>query len=189
MRAKSDLLDAIEALSFHRDIQRSRSIQTATLFHRFGALAPFCAVKWPGTNPGDCRSICRNSKATFFSRNTIAARCTQGHVLKLTKRYFAIIASPASLFAGKSIAFQTRWKWSLPARGAVKGVTDCCRSCGQFGGQIERLMPPSTTIVCPVRWRCIEIGGDRRCPGMASERRDMSILAQLRCVDDLRFCK
>ena len=26
----------------------------------------------------------------FFSRSTIAARCTQGQVLKLTSRYFAI---------------------------------------------------------------------------------------------------
>src|SRR5579864_6863055 len=33
-------------------------------------------------------SICRNSNGMFFSRSTIAARCTQGQVSKLTKRYF-----------------------------------------------------------------------------------------------------
>jgi hypothetical protein len=27
----------------------------------------------------------------FFSRSTIAARCTHGQVLKLTKRYFAMM--------------------------------------------------------------------------------------------------
>src|SRR6185437_5192975 len=35
-------------------------------------------------------SIWRNSNSTFFSRSTIAARCTQGQVLKLTSRYFAM---------------------------------------------------------------------------------------------------
>jgi hypothetical protein len=29
----------------------------------------------------------------FFSRSTIAARCTHGQVLKLTRRYFAMISS------------------------------------------------------------------------------------------------
>jgi hypothetical protein len=29
----------------------------------------------------------------FFSRNTIAERCTQGQVLKLTSMYFAMAAS------------------------------------------------------------------------------------------------
>src|SRR5882724_1965404 len=38
-------------------------------------------------------SICWNSKSIFFSRSTIAARCTQGQVLKLTSRYFAMAAS------------------------------------------------------------------------------------------------
>src|SRR5215471_10616684 len=33
-------------------------------------------------------SMWRNSKSIFFSRSTIAARCTQGQVLKLTRRYF-----------------------------------------------------------------------------------------------------
>src|SRR5579864_4454110 len=33
-------------------------------------------------------AMCRNSNGMFFSRSTIAARCTQGHVSKLTKRYF-----------------------------------------------------------------------------------------------------
>src|SRR5580698_6831954 len=53
-------------------------------------------------------SMCRNSNATFFSRNTIAARCTHGQVLKLTKRYFAMISSPAFQrhFVPKSIALQ-----------------------------------------------------------------------------------
>src|ERR1043166_3504952 len=36
------------------------------------------------------RSICRNSNSTPFSRSTIAARCTHGQVLKLTRRYFAM---------------------------------------------------------------------------------------------------
>src|SRR5262245_64160440 len=40
------------------------------------------------------RSMWRNSKSTFFSRSTIAARCTQGQVLKLTNRYFAITKPP-----------------------------------------------------------------------------------------------
>src|SRR6476620_8220342 len=40
------------------------------------------------------RSMCRNSNSTPFSRNTIAARCTHGQVLKLTRRYFAIMSSP-----------------------------------------------------------------------------------------------
>jgi hypothetical protein len=35
----------------------------------------------------------RNSKSIFFSRNTIAARWTHGHVLKLTSKYFAILLS------------------------------------------------------------------------------------------------
>jgi hypothetical protein len=34
-----------------------------------------------------------NSKSIFFSRSTIAARCTHGQVLKLTSRYFAMTAS------------------------------------------------------------------------------------------------
>ncbi len=38
-------------------------------------------------------SMWRNSKSTFFSRSTIAARCTQGQVVKLTSRYFAMAAS------------------------------------------------------------------------------------------------
>src|SRR5262245_35961483 len=38
-------------------------------------------------------SMCRNSKSTFFSRRMIAARCTQGQVLKLTNRYFVIVLS------------------------------------------------------------------------------------------------
>src|ERR1043165_7558163 len=36
-------------------------------------------------------SMWRNSNGAFFSRSTIAARCTHGHVLKLTSRYFAIV--------------------------------------------------------------------------------------------------
>src|SRR5437868_424526 len=39
------------------------------------------------------RSICRNSNSTPFSRSTIAARCTHGQVLKLTRRYFAMSSS------------------------------------------------------------------------------------------------
>src|SRR5437588_6091671 len=39
------------------------------------------------------RSMWRNSKSIFFSRSTMAARCTQGQVLKLTRRYFATVAS------------------------------------------------------------------------------------------------
>src|SRR5450755_2519145 len=42
-------------------------------------------------------SMWRNSNAIFFSRSTIAARCTQGQVLKLTSRYFAILASDPRL--------------------------------------------------------------------------------------------
>src|SRR5262249_5341727 len=38
-------------------------------------------------------SMCRNSKSIFFSRSTIAARCTHGQVLKLTSRYFAMTVS------------------------------------------------------------------------------------------------
>src|SRR5437588_2786643 len=37
------------------------------------------------------RSMWRNSKSIFFSRRTMAARCTQGQVLKLTRRYLANI--------------------------------------------------------------------------------------------------
>src|SRR5215469_6746344 len=36
-------------------------------------------------------SMWRNSNGMFFSRSTIAARCTHGHVLKLTSRYFDIV--------------------------------------------------------------------------------------------------
>src|ERR1043166_7139767 len=36
------------------------------------------------------RSIWRNSNSTPFSRSTMAARCTHGQVLKLTRRYFAM---------------------------------------------------------------------------------------------------
>src|SRR5690242_10711085 len=39
------------------------------------------------------RSMCRNSNSTPFSRSTIAARCTHGQVLKLTRRYFAMSSS------------------------------------------------------------------------------------------------
>ena len=35
-------------------------------------------------------SMWRNSKSIFFSRNTIAARCTHGQVLKLTSKYFVM---------------------------------------------------------------------------------------------------
>ena len=40
------------------------------------------------------RSMWRNSNSMFFSRSTIAARCTHGQVLKLTRRYFAMMSSP-----------------------------------------------------------------------------------------------
>ena len=33
-------------------------------------------------------SMWRNSNSIFFSRSTIAARCTQGQVLKLTQQIF-----------------------------------------------------------------------------------------------------
>ena len=36
-------------------------------------------------------------EAMFFSRSTIAERCTQGQVLKLTSRYFAMISSRGAL--------------------------------------------------------------------------------------------
>src|SRR5215510_13001679 len=42
-------------------------------------------------------SMCWNSKSIFFSRSTIATRCTQGQVLKLTSRYFAMAASDGSV--------------------------------------------------------------------------------------------
>src|SRR5262245_40695212 len=38
-------------------------------------------------------SMWRNSKRTFFSRSTMAARCTHGQVLKLTRRYFGMTSS------------------------------------------------------------------------------------------------
>src|SRR6516162_11612155 len=38
-------------------------------------------------------SIWRNSNSVFFSRNTIAERCTHGQVLKLTSMYFGMTAS------------------------------------------------------------------------------------------------
>ena len=38
-------------------------------------------------------SMWRNSNGMFFSRRTIADRCTHGHVLKLTRRYFAMMSS------------------------------------------------------------------------------------------------
>jgi hypothetical protein len=38
----------------------------------------------------------------FFSRSTIAARCTHGQVLKLTSRYFAMIVL-ATTFAPPSL--------------------------------------------------------------------------------------
>ena len=44
-------------------------------------------------------SMWRNSKSIFFSRSTIAARCTQGQVLKLTSRYFAMTASELDYLA------------------------------------------------------------------------------------------
>ena len=49
------------------------------------------------------RSMWRNSKSIFFSRSTIAARCTQGQVLKLTSRYFAMAASH-ELLGGAMVA-------------------------------------------------------------------------------------
>ncbi len=38
-------------------------------------------------------SMWRSSNSVFFSRNTIAERCTHGQVLKLTSRYFAMATS------------------------------------------------------------------------------------------------
>ncbi len=38
-------------------------------------------------------SMWRSSNSVFFSRNTIAERCTHGQVLKLTSIYFAMAAS------------------------------------------------------------------------------------------------
>ena len=38
-------------------------------------------------------SIWRSSNGVPFSRSTIAERCTQGQVLKLTSMYFAMISS------------------------------------------------------------------------------------------------
>src|SRR5262249_39807577 len=50
-------------------------------------------------------SMCRNSNGMSFSRSTIAARCTHGQVLKLTRRYLAMTSSPA-VYTRKSIAIQ-----------------------------------------------------------------------------------
>ena len=44
-------------------------------------------------------SMWRNSNGVFFSRSTIAARCTHGQVLKLTRRYFAMMSSPFACIA------------------------------------------------------------------------------------------
>src|SRR5665213_3989108 len=43
------------------------------------------------------RSMWRNSNSMFFSRSTIAARCTHGQVSKLARRYFAMSSSPFSM--------------------------------------------------------------------------------------------
>src|SRR5262245_27058129 len=47
-------------------------------------------------------SMWRNSNGVFFSRSTIAERCTHGQVLKLTSRYFAMIVL-ATTFAYRSL--------------------------------------------------------------------------------------
>src|SRR5262245_28122811 len=48
-------------------------------------------------------SIWRNSNGVFFSRSTIAERCTHGHVLKLTSRYFAIVLFLAARGSGEKM--------------------------------------------------------------------------------------
>jgi hypothetical protein len=51
----------------------------------------------------------------FFSRSTIADRCTQGQVLKLTRRYFAMLSSPMQLTLEPEMAGIQR-----PRRGEYK---------------------------------------------------------------------
>jgi hypothetical protein len=50
-----------------------------------------CAAIWEPITLSD--TMCWNSKPIFFSRSTIATRCTHGQLLKLTSRYFAMATS------------------------------------------------------------------------------------------------
>src|SRR6476646_3078633 len=47
-------------------------------------------------------SMWRNSNGVFFSRSTIAERCTHGQVLKLTSRYFAMLFLAVMVCAANS---------------------------------------------------------------------------------------
>ena len=54
------------------------------------------------------RSMWRKSNGVFFSRSTIADRCTHGQVLELTRRYFAMTSSSGSRRSAGLRAFNSR---------------------------------------------------------------------------------
>src|SRR5882757_2544544 len=56
------------------------------------------------------RSIWRNSNSIFFSRSTMAARCTQGQVLKLTSRYVAMEPPMRPSRLWKYIGRRSHWE-------------------------------------------------------------------------------
>src|SRR5205807_6447321 len=65
-------------------------------------------------------SMCRNSNSVVFSRSTIAARCTQGQVLKLTSRYFVMRVSGLCLCDAMMARAGDRSKALVAARSAVE---------------------------------------------------------------------
>src|SRR6185295_11487553 len=102
-------------------------------------------------------SIWRNSKAAFFSRSTMAARCTHGQVLKLTRRYLVMISrrlfSPERSTRGIQPVHQTEYKPVVRCSrsrgfGATRRVvtidTGPCRTENPKGG---RLMSKSKIFI------------------------------------------
>src|SRR6516165_5703925 len=127
-------------------------------------------------------SICRNSNATLFSRSTIAARCTQGQVLKLTRRYFAIISSPvwcrrcARIYCTSRAKEMVKWPRYFAERTisndqqmfAFGGKADILTKLWQRksvhplnnppgGDQINCRRPPSAERSGSFSWLCVHI--------------------------------
>src|SRR5262249_26629194 len=76
-------------------------------------------------------SICRNSKVMFFSRNTIAARCTQGQVLKLARRYVVIDFLTGLFHFIRNLLYFNRQKMIWPSyhKGEKHSTDADCERC------------------------------------------------------------
>src|SRR5712692_10425410 len=95
-------------------------------------------------------SMWRNSNSTFFSRSTIAARCTQGQVLKLTSRCFAM-ADLAGIYDDPSWHGGARGVLAFPGCGAAWSEAQRCAA--DPGSRLFRrnLDPGSAAQHCVLR--------------------------------------